>query len=167
MMNEAFLLLGGNLGDVAATFNKARTLVSERLGEVLSASSLYKSEPWGFESRDMFLNQVLKIVTDMDAETLMQQILDIEQALGRQREKGKLTSRFIDLDLLFFNDLVIDRPHLQVPHPRLHLRRFTLLPLAEITPEKVHPGLNKSVKELLDVCPDHTQVVRLDDPSQV
>ncbi len=165
-MNEAFLLLGGNLGDVALTFEKARRLISQRLGKVLSASSLYKSEPWGFESQEMFLNQVLKIAPGMDAERLMQQILDIELALGRQREKGKLTSRSIDLDLLFFNDLVIDQPHLQVPHPRLHLRRFTLMPLTEIAPEKVHPVLNKNMKQLLDVCPDHAPVIRLDDPSK-
>lgn len=165
-MENVYLLLGGNLGDVAATFESARKEIGRRLGKLVAMSGLYESEPWGFESERMFLNQVLKVATEYSPEEIMQQLLEIELALGRTREKGKLTSRLIDLDLLFYGHRVIDQPQLQVPHPRLHLRRFTLMPLVEIAPEKVHPVLKKNMKELLDICPDHAPVIRIGDPSQ-
>lgn len=163
VMNIVYLLLGGNQGPVAETFREAIGLINQKLGEVVQQSSLYESEPWGFESDSLFLNQVIKLHTAVDAFDLMDRILEIEKQLGRQRLSGEMASRMIDIDILFFNDRVIDHSRLQVPHPRLHLRRFTLLPMKELAPWLVHPLLQQTISQLLENCPDQSQVKRLDE----
>lgn len=160
-INISYLLLGGNLGDVPATFSRALRLINNRAGKVLLVSSLYQSKPWGFDSDDLFINQVIIVNTHLDAEELLLQLLEIETILGRKRRQGQITSRLIDIDILFFNNEIIDSPGLQVPHPRLHLRRFTMVPLAEIQPAMVHPVFKKTMAELLDVCPDKSKVTPL------
>jgi len=153
-MNKVFLLLGGNQGNVFETFSLARQQVMERVGPVSLASSLYQSEPWGFEADNLFLNQVLLVETMLEPEGLLQTLLEIETSLGRTRMAGVIESRIIDIDILFYNQQVIINPGLEIPHPRLHLRRFTLLPLAEIAPEMVHPLMGKTLSEILQSCND-------------
>ena len=162
LMNTVYLLLGGNLGNVSETFIQARRHISERVGLIRKASSLYRSEPWGFEAKSLFLNQVLEVETTMDPSELLIELLHIESVLGRRREKGVMESRSIDIDILFFNDQVILTTHLEVPHPRLHLRKFTLLPLAEIAPELVHPQMGKTILQLLELCEDSLEVEKID-----
>lgn len=156
---EAYILLGANLGDKIATFSLARQLIAEQCGEIISESKLYESEAWGFEAPGFFLNQVVLIRTPQKPVELLSNILSIETFLGRKREqKSTYASRTIDIDLLYYGQEVIENEKLIVPHPRLHLRRFTLLPLCEIAPAFMHPGLNKNHEELLNEVVDKSEV---------
>ena len=159
-MNRVALLIGGNQGDRRRLIEQATVLIQERIGTVAALSSLYETEPWGdFETEggerkpENFLNQALLVETSLNAHEILCEALSIEAALGRVRpttaHPRKYHSRPMDIDLIFFNDEVIDTPDLTIPHPRMHLRRFVLEPLAEIMPDYRHPLLKKTVKELL------------------
>ena len=138
---------------------RAVGLLSVSLGRPIVSSAYYQSEPWGFDSELLFINQVLEFESDIEPLQLLHLTQTIEITCGRT-SKTSLTyeSRLLDIDLLFVDTLVIAHPRLEVPHPRLHLRRFTLLPLAEKWPELIHPLLNLSVAELLKQCSDDSQV---------
>ncbi len=165
-MNRVYLLFGGNIGDVPVTFKKARELVEKKAGKICRVSPLYRTEPWGMESNNFFYNQAVGLDTDYSAETLLEKLQDIETHFGRKRVAGKMTSRTLDIDILFFNDEVIDTPRLQVPHPRMHSRRFTLLPLNDIAPGLKHPSKNKTVSQLLEECDDPLGVFPMNDDEQ-
>jgi len=152
-MNIAFLLTGGNMGNSFSTLQEAASAIEEKCGAIVQRSAIYQTAAWGNEDQPDFLNQVLKISTELGAHELLKILLDIEQMLGRTRHK-KYDPRIIDIDILFFNDLVINTEDLQIPHPRLQLRRFVLVPLNEIASHLVHPVFHKNVKELLEDCPD-------------
>jgi len=155
-MSETYLLLGGNIGDTKAILNDAIKLIESSCGIVLKISSIYKSEAWGFKSEQAFLNQVILLQTILSPEVLLQTILSIEQQLGRERNMNEgYSSRLIDIDILFYDNLIINQESLTVPHPLLHKRRFTLLPLNEIAKDYMHPIFNKSVNELLLECKDN------------
>ncbi len=173
--NIVFLLLGSNRGNRIELLTKARQSIAEKAGEIIHSSSLYESEPWGFEDEISFINQVLEIKTNLSAEKLLKVLLDIESSLGRIRfadpascilhqEQSDLhpvpgyNSRTIDLDILFYSDKIIFTESLRVPHPRLHERRFTLEPMNEIAPDLMHPILKKTVGELLAGCTDCSKV---------
>ncbi len=162
-VNTVYLLLGGNLLDVELTFHMARNKISADIGDISTFSKLYQSESWGFESTDLFLNQVIKLATNQQPAELLKTIQDIEQELGRIRSaiiKG-FESRVIDIDILYYNSEKIDLPHLKVPHYALQDRRFTLLPLVEVSPEYIHPVLKKTNQELLLNCSDNSIVTAL------
>lgn len=152
-MNRAYLLLGTNLGNKAANLQKALTQLSQKAGSVLKSSAVYETEAWGIEG-DSFLNQVVLLETTLLPDALMEEMLQIESAMGRERSGKGPASRTIDLDILFFNDLVLQSEAVTLPHPRLHLRRFTLVPLNEIAPAHPHPWLGKTVGQLLAECKD-------------
>jgi len=158
MMNKVYVSLGGNLGDRDQNLLKAKGLLEKRIGAITGCSSIYETEPWGFKSTDMFLNQVLIIETDQDPQSLLINILEIEDLLGRKRSIDGYSSRPMDIDILFYQDKVIRDKHLQVPHPRLHKRMFNLLPLNEVDGSFIHPVFNKSVGQLLQECPDKMKV---------
>lgn len=157
-MNIAFLLLGGNLGDVEQRFRSAYKIIEKNAGKILSFSSVYETEPWGFEAKTNFLNQVIKIETTLNSNELLNVIQKAESMLGRERESKEYTSRKIDIDILFFNDQVIHTQNLIIPHPKLHERKFTLVPLFEIAPDLFHPQLKKSISTLVDECTDRQYV---------
>lgn len=163
-MNKVALLIGGNQGDRHTLIEQATVLIQERIGTVVLASNVYETEPWGkFDEAEQkpanFLNKALVVDTLLSPHDVLYEAQAIELSLGRVRSKGGNTSdrvyssRPMDIDLIFFNDEVIDTPELTIPHPRMHLRRFVLEPLAEIIPEYQHPILRLSVAELLSNLP--------------
>ncbi len=157
-MNKCVLLLGGNLGDVQNNFAQANDKIKNRIGTLAQQSALYRSEPWGFEASDLFLNQVIVVKTQLSPFEVLDETQKIESEIGRkEKTQGQAySSRLIDIDILFFDSLVLQQERLEIPHPRLHLRNFTLQPLAEIIPNFRHPVLKKTVTELLEQSPDNS-----------
>jgi 2-amino-4-hydroxy-6-hydroxymethyldihydropteridine diphosphokinase len=154
---KAYLLLGANLGDRLATLQKATDLIAARIGQVVHQSGLYETAPWGVTDQPAFLNQVLAVKTTMEPEEVLNQTQAIEQELGRVRLE-KWGARLIDIDLLYYDQLVLQTDRLTIPHPYLHQRRFTLMPLVEIAPDFLHPVLTKTNAMLLAACEDEGMV---------
>lgn len=162
MQANIYILLGSNLGDRKDFLTQARKAIEQQCGKLLAISHLFETAPWGFKSNDWFLNQVVEIETDLTAIQLLEKLLTIEISLGRTRTTVQYSSRNIDIDLLYFGDQVFNSTKLVVPHPRLHLRKFTLLPLCEIAPSFIHPVSQKSQLELLHQLNDESVVRRLE-----
>ena len=160
-MNQVYLLIGGNLGDRFDFLKKARQGIENKIGKLVEVSSIYETAPWGFEAEQNFLNQVILAQTDLSPQEVLRFCLGIEDELGRERESEQYESRTMDIDILFFNDEIIETKDLTVPHPKLHQRRFTLEPLAEIAPRFMHPVFNKTLQELLHLCEDQSQVNKM------
>ncbi len=154
-----YLLLGGNLGGVDATMSEALRRLDEG-GHVVSVSRTVVSPPWGFESSLPFHNLVAHYVTEVGPFALLSYIKHLEVELGRKPKSNPdvYENRPIDIDILFCGNEVVNTEVLQIPHPRLHLRRFTLMPLVDIAPDLVHPTLRRTVAELLADCPDDSVV---------
>ncbi|MBA4408215.1 MAG: 2-amino-4-hydroxy-6-hydroxymethyldihydropteridine diphosphokinase [Odoribacter sp.] len=157
-MIKLYLLLGGNLGDKKKVFHDARAKLSEHVGKITAQSAVYETEPWGFESPDLFWNQTLGISTSLSPEEVLAQTQIIEQKLGRIRKKSQYSSRIIDIDILFYGDQIINQENLVIPHPRIQERKFALMPLYEIAPELIHPVFQKSIRQLLEECTDEVMV---------
>ena len=152
-----YLLLGSNLGDRLQVMRAASELIDMQIGNIVSSSSVYETAPWGVLDQPSFLNQVLEVETEMAPEEVLRIILEIEHELGRVRYE-RWGARVIDIDILYFDHLILDTARLTIPHPRLHERRFTLAPLAEIAPDFIHPVLNKSSEQLMAECTDISEV---------
>jgi 2-amino-4-hydroxy-6-hydroxymethyldihydropteridine diphosphokinase len=160
-MNNAYLLLGGNEGNIRENFAHAQERIQQKCGKIISASMLYQSEPWGFTSDQLFINQALFIDTFLDPDNLLKELLKIEQLAGRIRKGKGYSSRSMDIDILFYDDLILEKEHLIIPHPRLHLRNFALIPLNELASGFIHPVFNQSISQLKDICPDQSTVITL------
>lgn len=160
-MNVVFLGLGTNLGDRRKNLNDAVAGIEEQIGKAVKISSVYETEPWGFKSDSQFLNIVIKVETLRDPVAVLEAILRIELLLGRVRGENQYSSRIIDIDILFYDDQVIDTSELKVPHPKLYERKFVLVPLCEIEPELVHPVLKKTMATLLEECEDGSEVRKI------
>jgi len=160
-LSKVILLLGGNIGDRAYYLNNAINLIRKEIGKVLICSSVYESAPWGFEDANAFYNQVVVLETTLDAMVVLKKNQFIEKKLGRTRNANGYESRCIDIDILFFDDLILNEANLQIPHPRLHLRRFTLMPLVEILPDFIHPVFRKTMQQLFDECKDLLMVKKI------
>ena len=158
-MNIVYLLLGSNLNDRSASLKQARAAISSRIGTIARESSIYESEPWGFHSEQLFLNQVIRIETNFKPLHILGEILKIENKLGRKRADNKgYKSRAIDIDILFYNNEIIKEDNLIIPHPKIPERMFTLLPLSELDRSMIHPGSLKSIEELITDCQDALNV---------
>ena len=146
-MAIAYLCLGSNLGEREANLGKALALLSEKV-TVADVSSIYETEPVGYEEQPLFLNLVCRITTNLPPEELLHLAKDIEAKMGRV-PSGQINSpRPIDIDILFYNNKILETQNLIIPHPRLEDRAFVLIPLTEIAPDFAHPKLGKSIAEL-------------------
>src|SRR5262245_29514015 len=160
MPSHAYLLLGSNIGDREAHLYFAIREINARAGKILKASSVYETEPWGVTNQANYLNAAVLLETDLDPESLIHRLRDLEREAGRTDQK-KYAPRTLDIDILFYDHLVWKSEDLIIPHPKLHLRRFALVPLAELNSRFIHPLLHHSVEELLQSCTDPLRVVRL------
>ena len=159
MPHRVFIGVGSNLGDRRENCREARRRVSELpKTRVVKESSLYESEPHG-NAKTWFGNSVLEVETELAPTDLLKRLKQIEEEMGRKRVKGKRWgSRIIDLDILFYDNEIVEKRNLKIPHPRLPERRFVLVPLSELAPQLIHPGLNQSVSELLATTKDRKKI---------
>jgi 2-amino-4-hydroxy-6-hydroxymethyldihydropteridine diphosphokinase len=160
-MARIYLLLGGNIGDREEYLGMAKEKIALLIGNLREVSSIFETQPWGFDDEVPFLNQLIIADTLLEPEQAMQVLLKIENRLGRVRDEKKFLSRTIDIDILFYDDRVICKNDLVVPHPQLHNRRFALEPLAELVPGLVHPVFNKTIEHLLKECTDKMAVRKI------
>ncbi|HUP11050.1 MAG TPA: 2-amino-4-hydroxy-6-hydroxymethyldihydropteridine diphosphokinase [Niastella sp.] len=157
-MNKVFLLIGGNMGDRLQNLHQAITLLAETVGPVIQQSAVYETAAWGKTDQAAFLNQAILLNTALSALELITAVLLVEERMGRHRSE-KFGPRVIDIDIMFYNEEIIDEPHLTIPHPQMQNRRFALVPLNELAPAMVHPVLKKTIEELLLECKDELPVI--------
>jgi 2-amino-4-hydroxy-6-hydroxymethyldihydropteridine diphosphokinase len=146
--------LGSNLGDKLGYLRKAVSSLKEVFGNPLLISSVYETEGWGVENHPVYLNAVICFHTNLTPEVVLGKILDIEKTYGRERNSDSIDPRTIDIDILFYDDIILKKENLIIPHPLLKYRKFVLLPLSEIMGDYLHPEFGVSINELLERCED-------------
>lgn len=161
-MHKVYLGLGGNIGNKQNNFEVVYRQIIQKLGSIEKVSSIYESPPWGFQSEDVFWNQVVLINTTMKPEELLRTIHKIELGFGRKRGSERYSSREMDIDILYFDDVFIETENLIIPHPKMQQRKFVLVPLNEITPGLKHPILRLSSFEMLKNCRDKSIVKKIE-----
>ncbi|MBP5589332.1 MAG: 2-amino-4-hydroxy-6-hydroxymethyldihydropteridine diphosphokinase [Bacteroidales bacterium] len=159
---RAFIGLGSNMGDKRQNLKTAINEIDRLAGDVVSRSKIYETAPWGFESPSFFFNMVIEIETTLSPFELLALLLKIEAIMGRKRIGVGYSSRPIDLDILFCDDLIISEPKLTIPHPLISERLFVLKPLNDICPTKKHPITHLSVREMLEQCKDDGNIALCD-----
>ena len=162
MINGIYLLLGSNLADKRVNIQRAFDLIDLKIGKIILKSSLYETEPWGIKDQNKYLNQVLKVTSQCSPKNLLEKCNEIESIIGRKRSE-KWGERIIDIDILYYGDLVISDNELIIPHPEIQNRRFTLELLVELAPDLIHPLLQKDQKQLLLECTDPLWVKKITD----
>lgn len=159
-IKTAYLLLGSNMLEKEHNINTARQFINDEAGKIQKVSALYETAAWGKEDQPAFLNQAIEIETSLSPKELLNTLLLIEKKLGRIRQE-KYGPRIIDIDILLYENNIINEPYLTIPHPELQNRRFALAPLADIADETIHPVFQKNIKNLLTECPDELEVRKL------
>lgn len=160
MVTHIYLLLGSNLGNRQQNLQQATNLIHQEAGKIVGSSGVFETAAWGKIDQSDFLNQVLQLESDLAPEELLTKILSIETRLGRVRTE-KWGERTIDIDILYYADVVMATNPLNLPHPGIPVRRFVLRPLCDIAPEFIHPGLKKSNSQLLAECQDTSSVKKI------
>ncbi len=165
-MQTVILSIGTNLGNKVLNLKKALKEINSRAGNIILTGVIYETEPWGFHSEHVFLNQLIHLQTNHSPVSLLSTILDIEKSMGRARGSNgsKYVSRVIDIDILFYGNKVIRKTNLIIPHPLIEERRFILVPLVEIFPDLLHPVNQMTPQQMLDLCPDKSIVKKLPEP---
>lgn len=159
-MNTTYLLTGGNMGDRLKNLILAKGLIETACGIVTQCSPVYETAAWGMENQASFLNQVLEVHTELTPQDLLRSIHNIENKMGRART-FKYAARIIDIDILFFGQMVYHHSQLTIPHPQLPYRRFALTPMADVAPGFMHPTLKKTIAKLLEECNDPLPVHKI------
>jgi len=159
-MNTVFLSLGSSLGNRELYIKKALYLINRQIGKIIKTSHLYQTEPWGFEDKNLFLNQVIQIETGYSPIKILEKIHKIELKLERVKNSLNYEARTIDIDILFFNYQIYNSEKLQIPHKHLHNRKFVLVPLNEIAPYFTHPVIKKYTCQLLQICEDNLMITK-------
>ena len=152
-MSKVYLSIGSNKGNRSVLINKAIDEIEKKIGTIISRSSIYQSKSWGFDSND-FYNLSLLIDTDIEPKSLLINLKKIEKSMGREDIDGSYSDRFIDIDILFYDNIIIDSEDLKIPHPKIEIRKFVLVPMLEIADDYVHPTLNKTIRQLDNECDD-------------
>lgn len=161
-MERIFIHLGSNLGNRKGQLQLAQERIRQEIGAIVARSALYETQAWGDRDQPDFLNMAIEVETALGPAALMQTLLKIEAEMGRQRTET-WEPRIIDLDILAYGGQVLDTPELTLPHPRLHLRNFVLVPLMDIAAEWEHPVLQQTIEDLYWSSPDELEVIRLDE----
>ena len=160
-MSKIFLLFGGNLENPINTIQLATFSLEKAIGSIIKKSSFYESEPWGFEHKNNFINQITIFETKLKPEKILDIILKTEEKFGRKRDYNGYAARTIDIDILFYDDLIVETKKLQIPHPRINERKFVLEPLFEIEPDLLHPKEQKTIRELFEKCEDSSMLKKM------
>lgn len=150
MDHTVYLSLGTNIGNRAANLKRVLDLLPPQM-TVMAKSKVYETPPWGYTEQDKFLNQVVKVTTYLEPQKLLKHINRLEVAMGR-KATFRYGPRLIDIDILFYDDEILETPSLTIPHPNLHERGFVLLPMMDIAPDHVHPIKKRSIRELVGFC---------------
>jgi len=157
-MAKVYFSTGSNQGDRLNLLVQAAKLIDNLIGKIIDYSPVIESEPWGFDAETAFYNQVLVVETELTPLQVLKLLLEIENTLGRKRSGKEYTSRLIDIDILFYDEIQMNNDSLVIPHPLLHKRKFVLEPLASVAPDLIHPVLISSISELLQSLNDTCQV---------
>ena len=152
-LHTIYLSLGSNIHDRAANLRRAVNCIAESIGTIIKKSPIYETQSWGYDDND-YLNMAIEVKTTLSPSDLLKATNKIESALGRVRSGNGYEARPIDIDILFYDNEIIDTPTLTIPHQKIALRRFVLQPTADIAPDYVHPTLHKTIQNLLDECED-------------
>ncbi|MCH7409198.1 2-amino-4-hydroxy-6-hydroxymethyldihydropteridine diphosphokinase [Belliella sp. DSM 111904] len=158
--HQVVLIIGGNLGDRFQLITDAKKKISMEIGEIQKQSVLYETAAWGERSTKDFINQALLINTTLSAQEVLYTALSIEKSLGRARVE-KWGDRTMDIDIIFYDNSIIEEPELTIPHPFMKERKFVLVPIVEILPDWIHPVLKMSMKEMLSACEDQCEVRKI------
>jgi len=161
-MHQVFLGIGGNIGNKRTNFDKVYTHITNGLGEIVKHSSVYETPPWGFEADERFWNQVLLVETQLAPIEILQKVKEIESKFERKSDNQRYASREMDIDILYYDDLFLETENLIIPHPRIHQRKFVLVPLNEIAPDFKHPLLRFTSMQMLENCKDSSVILKLE-----
>jgi 2-amino-4-hydroxy-6-hydroxymethyldihydropteridine diphosphokinase len=160
-MHKVYLGIGGNIGNKQKNFEEVYKAIKNKLGNIKNTSSVYETPPWGFHSSHKFWNSVVEISTTLSAEEVLSEIHSIERQFGRKHGVTKYSSREMDIDVLYYDDIYIETESLVIPHPSIQLRKFVLVPLSEIAPDFKHPLLRLTSIEMLENCRDVSIIRKL------
>lgn len=160
-MATTYILLGTNLGNKTQNLQTATQMLIEKVGTLQQSSAIYETMPWGVEDQPIFYNQVLAMDTHLEVNNLLEATQSIEVTMGRQKYR-KWGERLIDIDILYYDQVMLESEHLNVPHSQIPNRRFTLIPLVEIAPDFYHPSLKLTQTQLLEQCPDKLEVKKVE-----
>lgn len=159
-MSKVYFSIGSNKGNRSGLINEAIDKIDIIIGKVVLKSSIYETKSWGFNSNN-FYNICILLESTLTPELILNKILTIEKDMGRFKTTDQYSDRCIDIDILFFDNMIVNSKSLEIPHPRIQLRKFVLIPMLELTPDLIHPILNKSIRQLELECVDKDQPIKV------